>query len=134
MRHGVDYETYIIPRPYSNGNVVLGGFMQKDNDTGDTFAYETESIWDRTSDLQPLLKNDQTEILAAFAGLRPSRQDGARIESELRGGGRLLVHNYGAGGTGYQAGMGVAAHAVGLAVNALQKLTDTTTSRKSSKL
>jgi hypothetical protein len=29
MRHGKDYETYVIPRPYSNGNVILGGFMQK---------------------------------------------------------------------------------------------------------
>lgn len=30
MRHGKDYETYIIPRPGSNGNVVLGGYVQKD--------------------------------------------------------------------------------------------------------
>ena len=29
MRHGKDYVTYIIPRPWSNGNVILGGFMQK---------------------------------------------------------------------------------------------------------
>lgn len=29
MRHGKDYETYIIPRPQSNGNVILGGYMQK---------------------------------------------------------------------------------------------------------
>jgi D-amino-acid oxidase len=29
MRHGKDYETYIIPRPQSNGNIILGGFMQK---------------------------------------------------------------------------------------------------------
>jgi D-amino-acid oxidase len=29
MRHGKNYETYIIPRPYSNGSVILGGFMQK---------------------------------------------------------------------------------------------------------
>lgn len=29
MRHGKDYETYIIPRPYSGGNVILGGFMQR---------------------------------------------------------------------------------------------------------
>jgi D-amino-acid oxidase len=29
MRHGKNYETYVIPRPYSNGNVILGGFMQK---------------------------------------------------------------------------------------------------------
>lgn len=29
MLHGNGYETYIIPRPGSNGNVVLGGYMQK---------------------------------------------------------------------------------------------------------
>jgi len=29
MRHGKGYETYVIPRPESNGNVVLGGYMQK---------------------------------------------------------------------------------------------------------
>jgi len=29
MRHGVDYETYVIPRPGSKGNVILGGYMQK---------------------------------------------------------------------------------------------------------
>lgn len=29
MRHGKDYETYVIPRPGSGGKVVLGGYMQK---------------------------------------------------------------------------------------------------------
>lgn len=29
IRHGKDYETYVIPRPRSNGNVILGGYMQK---------------------------------------------------------------------------------------------------------
>lgn len=29
MIHGNGFETYIIPRPGSNGNVVLGGYMQK---------------------------------------------------------------------------------------------------------
>jgi hypothetical protein len=29
MRHGKGYETYLIPRPGSNGNVVLGGYVQK---------------------------------------------------------------------------------------------------------
>jgi D-amino-acid oxidase len=31
MRHGKDYETYITSGPYSNGNVSLGGFMQRNN-------------------------------------------------------------------------------------------------------
>lgn len=29
MRHGADYETYVIPRPGSDGKVILGGYMQK---------------------------------------------------------------------------------------------------------
>jgi hypothetical protein len=29
MRHGKDYETYVIPRPGTDGHVILGGYMQK---------------------------------------------------------------------------------------------------------
>lgn len=29
MRHGKDYLTYVIPRPWSKGNAVLGGYLQK---------------------------------------------------------------------------------------------------------
>lgn len=29
MRHGRDYVTYVIPRPFSKGNVIFGGYMQK---------------------------------------------------------------------------------------------------------
>ncbi|KAH0284958.1 nucleotide-binding domain-containing protein [Aureobasidium namibiae CBS 147.97] len=121
MRHGKDYETYIIPRPYSNGNVILGGFMQKNNGTGDTFAHEAESIWQRTSTLEPSLHASGTEVLATFAGLRPGRQGGARIELEEAQAGRIVVHNYGAGGTGYQAGLGMGMEAVGLALPHLSK-------------
>ncbi|KAI2486119.1 D-amino acid oxidase [Pyrenophora tritici-repentis] len=122
MRHGKDYETYIIPRPHSKGNVVLGGYMQKNNGTGDTFAHESESIWKRTTGLVPALDIPETEILAAFAGLRPGRLGGARIEKEARSDGRIVVHNYGAGGTGYQAGLGMAMEAVGLALPYLKDL------------
>jgi len=31
MRHGKDYETYVIPRPNSGGRAILGGYMQKGN-------------------------------------------------------------------------------------------------------
>ncbi|KAJ5551400.1 D-amino-acid oxidase [Penicillium sp. DV-2018c] len=117
MRHGKDYETYIIPRPYSNGNVVLGGFMQKGNGSPDTFGEETKSILSRTKALLPALDSDRTEILGAFAGLRPSRDGGARVERQYvqvgaTGRTGILVHNYGAGGTGFQAGFGMALEAV----------------------
>ncbi|KAL5116473.1 D-aspartate oxidase [Pleosporales sp. CAS-2024a] len=116
MRHGKDYETYIIPRPHSNGNVVLGGFMQKGVSTGDTFASESESIVARTTSLLPELLTGGMEVLAAFAGLRPSREGGARVERtdiELEASQTgALVHNYGAGGTGFQAGLGMAQDAI----------------------
>lgn len=72
----------------------------------------------RTTTLLPeLLAGDGMEVLAAFAGLRPSREGGARVERTVvplegsRSG--VLVHNYGAGGTGFQAGLGMAQDAIG---------------------
>lgn len=53
--------------------------------------------------------------MAVLAGLRPSREGGARVEAvqlKVRDQDRLLVHNYGAGGTGFQAGYGMAVDAV----------------------
>ncbi|KAJ5506420.1 D-amino-acid oxidase [Penicillium expansum] len=127
MRHGKDYETYIIPRPHSKGNVILGGYMQKGVSLPDTLGDETESILSRTKAMLPELESPDIEILAAFAGLRPSREGGARVASEVvqvddseRKG--LVIHNYGAGGTGFQAGYGMAVDAVGCALGELEKL------------
>ncbi|KAJ5889684.1 D-amino-acid oxidase [Penicillium tannophilum] len=129
MRHGKDYETYIIPRPYSNGNVVLGGYMQRGSSTGDTFGYETDSILSRTKAILPELESHNLEIFGAFAGLRPSRDGGARVAkenlpfdgSEKQG---IIIHNYGAGGTGFQAGYGMALDAVELAADVLESLSN----------
>ncbi|KAG9258125.1 uncharacterized protein F5Z01DRAFT_670775 [Emericellopsis atlantica] len=115
MRHGLDHETYIIPRPGTSGHVILGGYMQKGNNDGSTYKSETESILERTRGLSKDLRAGQLEILATVAGMRPSREGGARIEREQRavhGQQRALVHNYGAGGTGFQAGFGMALEAV----------------------
>lgn len=144
MRHGKDYETYIIPRPQSNGNIILGGFMQKGiryvvkphapsdyaliryYSTGDTFSGEVDSIVERTTTLLPELVEHGMEVLAVFAGLRPSREGGARVErtsvniGESRSG--ILVHNYGAGGTGFQAGLGMAQDAISTVQDVLSSL------------
>lgn len=73
----------------------------------------------------PALDSSNTEILGAFSGLRPSRQGGARVTREeitLDGtnGQRVVVHNYGAGGTGFQAGYGMAVEAVDTVTRELQ--------------
>lgn len=90
--------------------------------TGDTFAHEGEDIWERTSCLLPSLVSDETEVVAAFSGLRPSREGGARVERGTVDNNRSVIHCYGAGGTGFQAGYGMANEAVELAGAALTKL------------
>lgn len=76
---------------------------------------ERRSILDRTKALSSELREEPPELLAAFAGLRPSRNGGARVERDeivVMGEKRVVVHNYGAGGTGFQAGYGMAWEAV----------------------
>ena len=124
MRWGDDYATYIIKRPYSHDQLILGGFFQKDNWTGDTFKSESEDILKRTTELLPKIltenphgsKISDLEIIRVAAGLRPSRHGGARIEKERFDEGKVLIHNYGASGYGYQAGFGMAHRAAKLAV------------------
>lgn len=138
------WSTYVIPRPYSLvgdsngsdgegendkniGQVILGGFMQKGSyDALATYSHETCSILERTLKLLPAIDDygrKPVEVLNECAGLRPSRVGGARIEKEIkemrrdmggRGIKRVLIHNYGAGGTGYQSGYGMAMMAVKL--------------------
>jgi hypothetical protein len=101
--------------------------MTNSHSLPDTLGDETESILSRTKAMLPELESPETEILAAFAGLRPSREGGVRVASEVvqvddSGRKGLVVHNYGAGGTGFQAGYGMAVDAVGCALAELEKL------------
>lgn len=119
MRWGKDYATYLIKRPYSCDQLVLGGFLQKDCWSSNCYKEQADDILTRTSKLVPelLTKNPRgnklkdLEIIRSAAGLRPSRHGGVRIELQ-RIDGKLLIHNYGAGGYGYQAGLGMAEYAV----------------------
>lgn len=105
---------YVIPRPYSGGQVILGGYYQKGDDTPDTFGYQTAAIIDKTTRYFPqLLAKGPLDIITERAGLRPGREGGARVEKEVING-KTVIHNYGAGGTGYQSGLGMALKAVAL--------------------
>lgn len=125
MFWGKDFATYIIKRPYSNDQLILGGFLQHGDWTADTFQEQSDDILQRTTEAFPeiLLQNphgariEDLEILRVIAGLRPGRKGGVRIEKELKNG-KLLVHNYGAGGYGYQSGYAMGQEAASLALSA----------------
>ncbi|KAG7854102.1 hypothetical protein KL919_005372 [Ogataea angusta] len=110
--------TYIIPRPNSNGELVIGGFLQKGISTGDTFKHETEDIIKRATTMAPLILEKPLDVVRVAAGLRPSRHGGPRIEVEEVEDGKFVVHNYGASGYGYQGGWGMAHDAVRLLIKA----------------
>lgn len=126
MFWGKDFATYIIKRPWSHDQLILGGFMQKDDWTPDVLQSQTADILARTTKLCPkILKANphgeavsDLEVLRVVAGLRPSRHGGVRIEKQSLYDGKSVIHNYGAAGYGYQAGLGMADKAVNLALSA----------------
>lgn len=128
LKWGKDKPTYLIKRPNSNDQLILGGFLQKNDWTAATFREQTQDILERTTKMFPKILEDNPrgnriedlEILRVVAGLRPGREGGVRIEKEFVDANRTLIHNYGAAGYGYQAGLGMADKAVLLALGHLK--------------
>ncbi|PYH94572.1 FAD dependent oxidoreductase [Aspergillus ellipticus CBS 707.79] len=112
--------TYVFPR-YPTGGVVLGG-CRLDNDWNtEPDLLLAEDIKRRCCDLAPELGNPQDlKVLYHAVGLRPGRKGGIRVEPEKIDG-CLVIHNYGAGGTGYQSSWGTAKHAVDLLERSLRE-------------
>lgn len=93
--------TYIFQRPLGGG-VVLGGCRQNGNWDGKVDPDFAKDIMRRCCALAPELgKPEDLKVIKHGVGLRPGRQGGPRIELEKRHNG-LVIHNYGASGTGYQ--------------------------------
>lgn len=116
-----DSATYMIKRPGPKHEVILGGFYQPDNWNRDILGHETKDILRRVIKYFPqIVKPGQTlddlDILRVISAFRPSRQSGVRIERQVING-NIVVHNYGAGGTGFAQGLGMAESAIRLSLN-----------------
>mmetsp|Transcript_16695 Transcript_16695/g.41085 ORF Transcript_16695/g.41085 Transcript_16695/m.41085 type:complete len:524 (-) Transcript_16695:515-2086(-) len=105
---------YIIPR--GDGEVALGG--REDRNDWSTVVRQNESdlIVERCLQLNSALYGSRVE--KAWAGLRPCRTGGVRLEKTQCGtSGKPIVHNYGHGGCGVTLSWGCAAAAVRLIAN-----------------
>lgn len=104
---------YCIVRPGS-GTTVLGGTKDVGNWNCEPDDEATGRILRTAGELCPELLNEKGvfKVLGVQAGLRPSRKGGARVEREVWRGGdgmkRVVLHNYGHGGAGYQNSVGAA--------------------------
>ncbi|SCV57853.1 related to D-amino-acid oxidase [Fusarium fujikuroi] len=111
--HRAGEATHIFPRG-ERGGVILGGCRQKNNWSGEVDLAFAEVIKRRCCSLVPELgKPEELKIIKHGVGLRPGREGGPRVESEIRDG-KMIIHNYGAGGVGFQASWGLAQYAADL--------------------
>ena len=102
--------TYIVPR---KNDVILGGVAQENNWNLDPDEADQKNILNKCGSIIPDLRD--AEIIKDAVGLRPGRTE-VRLEKEMLGN-RLLVHNYGHGGSGVTLSWGCADDVVEL-VNA----------------
>lgn len=120
---GDDEACYVMTRAVGGGT-VLGGSYQKGNWDGRVDPNLAERIMQRAIKLCPALTGgkgiDHLDVIRHGVGLRPVREGGTRIEKEKIGG-VWVVHNYGAGGAGYQSSYGCAQAAVSLIEEALDR-------------
>ena len=93
---------YVLPRP---DVVVLGGTAEEGDWEERARPETTRSILDRTRLLDPRLAD--AELVGSAVGLRPARSE-VRLEAERLPDGRLLVHDYGHGGSGFTLSWGCA--------------------------
>lgn len=113
---------YVMTRAVGGGT-VLGGSYQKGNWESQVDPNLAVRIMKRAVEACPALTGgkgiEHLDIIRHGVGLRPVREGGTRIEKEhIRD--VLVVHNYGAGGAGYQSSYGCANAAVKLIEEALR--------------
>ena len=119
---GDDEACYIMARA-AGGGTVIGGSYQKGNWESQPDPNLATRIMKRAVQACPELTGgkgiETLDVIRHAVGLRPVREGGTRIEKE-RMGKLWIVHNYGAGGAGYQSSYGCAEAAVKLVRGALE--------------
>jgi len=120
---GKDEACYIMTRA-AGGGTILGGCYQKGSWESQPDPNLAVRIMKRAVEACPALTAgkgiEALDVIRHGVGLRPVREGGTRIEKEKIEG-VWVVHNYGAGGAGYQSSYGCSQAAVRLVEEALSE-------------
>ena len=93
--------TYAIPRA---NDCVLGGT----NDLSDDRTIEPAATARIVAECSRVLGLEKSDLLAERVGLRPFRRSGVRVERAQLADGRVAIHDYGHGGSGFTLSWGCA--------------------------
>src|SRR6266705_2692165 len=99
---------YAIPRTH---DCVFGGT----NEISDNLAVDPAATSKILAECSLVLKIDNPRVLTERVGLRPFRKSGVRLERDRLSDGRIVVHNYGHGGSGFTLSWGCAENVLRLA-------------------
>jgi D-amino-acid oxidase len=92
---------YAIPR---TNDCVFGGT----NDLSDNLAANPMTTSQIVAECSRVLHIKNPRVLAERVGLRPFRKSGVRLERDRLSDGRIVIHNYGHGGSGFTLSWGCA--------------------------
>ena len=98
---------YAIPR---RNDCVFGGT----NDLSDDLAADSVTTARIVAECGRALKVEKPNVLSERVGLRPFRKSGVRLERTRLDDGRIVVHNYGHGGSGFTLSWGCAENVFGM--------------------
>ncbi|KAI9487599.1 MAG: FAD dependent oxidoreductase [Benjaminiella poitrasii] len=120
---GLNCWTYIIPR--NDGTVICGGTVDRVKKETEPNEAITKDILQRCYNLYPEITHgkgpEHFDIISINVGFRPGRENGIRIEKEIKyraNGKKVIVcHNYGHGSHGYQSSWGASAKVIELISN-----------------
>lgn len=99
---------YAIPR---TNDCVFGGT----NDLSDNLAADPVTTNRIVAECSHALRIEKPNVLTERVGLRPFRKSGVRLERDCLRDGRIVVHNYGHGGSGFTLSWGCARKVLDLA-------------------
>ncbi|ODV60265.1 FAD-dependent oxidoreductase [Ascoidea rubescens DSM 1968] len=112
-----DEMLYIIPR--KEGGTILGGCFQKHSTVQEVDTALIQRISERAVKYCPELidpsinhNKNYLDIVKVNVGFRPYRKGGPRIEIDKQN--SKIIHNYGAGGSGYQSSYGMSGKTIEL--------------------
>jgi D-amino-acid oxidase len=92
---------YAIPR---TNDCVFGGT----NEISDNLAVDPASTSRIVAECSRVLEIENPRVIKERVGLRPFRKSGVRLEREKLRDGRIVIHNYGHGGSGFTLSWGCA--------------------------
>lgn len=116
----------MIPRGF-HGGTVIGGTREPNEWSPEPSAAIRDQFLQRLARLHPdiLNKNGKFDVVSDIVCRRPFREDGVRLEIEIRadnkGVDRVIIHAYGAGGRGYETSWGIAQEVSELAESVLHR-------------